>query len=282
MVAGLLAVALLAGCSGAADGDAHPNSLASTGCTKEHLQTRKSGRLIVATGQPAYAPWVLNDAPEQGAGFEAALAYAAAERLGYEPEDVEWVRTTFAGALAPGRQSFDWNLHQYTITAQRKRLVDFSSPYLSVTQAVVSRSGSAIANATSVADLRSARLGAAAGSTALDDAQVVIQPTRPVRKYPDNAAAITALQHGRVDGIVVDLPTAFHVANEEIDDGKVVGQLPGAAADSPAQMGILLSKDSSLTKCTTRAIDSLRQDGTLQKLTDTWLNAPTAAPILAS
>lgn len=192
------------------------------------------------------------------------------------------MRTTFASAISSGSQPFDWNLQQFTITPQREQAVDFSAPYFTVTQVVVTWSGSSIANATSVADLRSADLGAAAGSSSLDDAKAAIRPTQPVRKFADNAAAVTALQHHRVDGIVVDLPTAFHVAAEEIDGGKIVGQLPAADAGKPDQLGILLPKDSHLTKCTSRAIESLRDDGTLQQLTDTWLSAPGTAPVLAS
>lgn len=281
IVAGLLATTLLAGCS-AATKDARDGTLADSECGINQLATRKSGRLIVATGQPAYEPWVLNDAPEQGQGFEAALAYAAAERLGFDPEDVEWMRTTFTSAVVAGRQPFDWNLQQFTITPARQQLVDFSAAYFTVTQAVVTWDGSPIADATSVAELRSARLGAAAGSTSLADARDVIRPTKSVRVFDDNADAVTALRQHQLDGIVVDLPTAFHMAAEDVEDGKLVGQLPVTAADQPGELGILLAKDSPLTECTSRVIDSLRADGTLQHLADTWLSTPTAAPVLAS
>ena len=252
-------------------------SASAAACTKETLQTLTPGTLTIATGNPAYEPWVKNDAPESGEGFEAAVAYAAAEKLGFAKEDVQWVRTTFDSAIAPGPKDFDWNIQQFSITEDREKAVDFSSSYYDVNQAVVSAAGSAIEGATSVADLKGATLGAAVGSTSLEAAQGL---TDKVSVFNDNAAAVAALKNGQIDGIVVDLPTAFYLAAVEVKDGTIVGQLPGAEGAATDQFGILLANNSPLTTCTSQAVDQLRADGTLDQLAEQWLGTDAGAPTL--
>ena len=248
-------------------------------CSPDALETLTAGALTIATGEPAYYPWVLEDTPESGEGFEPAVAYAVAAELGYAPEDVTWVRTTFDGAIAPGPKTFDFNLQQYSITEERKQVVDFSSGYYYVTQAIVSAEGSAIAGATSIADLKSAKLGAAVGTTSLTAAETLIAPDAEISVFNDNAAAVQALKNGQVDGLVVDLPTAFYLSAVEIEGGVIVGQLP-ADPNTPEQFGLLLAKDSPLTDCVSQAVDTLRANGTLAKIEATWLAADQGAPVL--
>jgi polar amino acid transport system substrate-binding protein len=236
-------------------------------------------QLVIATGDPAFPPWVLDDDPTSGKGFESAVAYAVADKLGYAKSDISWIRTTFDGAIAPGPKTFDFNIQQFSITEDRKKAVDFSSGYYALSQVVISNKGSAIEKATSVADLKGARLGAAVGTTSLDAIETQIQPTEKAQVFNDNAAAVTALKNRQIDGIVVDLPTAFYLAFVEIDNGLIVGQLPDSAS-AKEQLGLLLAKDSPLTECVTGAVDSLREDGTLAKLETEWL-ANQGAPVLA-
>jgi polar amino acid transport system substrate-binding protein len=271
----------LTACSSSSDSATEPEASASAeSCTKESLATLEPGTLTIATGEPAYEPWVKDDDPESGEGFEAAVAYAAAEKMGFSPADVQWVRTTFDGAIAPGAKTFDWNLQQFSITEDREKAVDFSSSYYDVNQAVVSYDGSPIAGAQSIADLKTAKLGAAIGSTSLDAAQQAIAPEQDVSVFNDNAAAVTALKNKQIDGLVVDLPTAFYLVAAEIDGGVIVGQLPAAAGGTTDQFGILLGNDSPLTACTTIAVDQLRADGTLDQLAEAWLGTDAGAPTL--
>lgn len=266
----------LAACSPSSDPEAEaPSPSASPACTAAALQTLAPGKLTIATGDPAFEPWVVDDDPASGKGFEAAVAYAAAEKLGYAHGDVTWVRTTFDGAIAPGPKSFDWNIQQFTITPERRNAVDFSSPYYEAPQAVVTHDGSPVDSATTVAALQSAKLGAAVGSTSLDAAEEVIKPEQDVQVFSDNAGAITALKNKQIDAIVVDLPTGAYLVDAEIEGGTIVGTLP--AADP---YGILLAKDSPLTTCTTQAVDALRADGTLTQLEKLWLASYTDVPQL--
>ena len=270
----------LAACSPASDTATEASASASgASCDKATLETKTPGKLVIATGQPAYEPWVKDDAPESGEGFEAAVAYAAAEKLGYDPADVQWARTTFDVAIAPGAKDFDWNIQQFSITDDREKAVDFSSSYYDVNQAIVSYKGSPIADAKTLADLESAKLGAAVGSTSLDAAQG-LGTGEEVAVFNDNAAAVSALKNEQIDGLVVDLPTAFYLVAAELDDGLIVGQLPAADGATTDQFGILLPNNSALTACTTQAVDALRADGTLDTLEQKWLGSDAGAPTL--
>jgi len=267
IVAGVLAIA---GCSAPAE----PVPTAEP----EALQTITAGKLTIGTGLPAYEPWVVGDAPESGEGFEAAVAYAVAEQLGFAPEDVVWVRTTFDEAIQPGVKNFDFNLQQYSITDERKASVDFSSPYYETTQTVITVKGSKADGATSIADLKDLVIGAATGTTSFTAIEEIIQPTAGASAFNSNDDAKAALAAGQIDALVVDLPTALYLTAVEIDGGTIVGQISGAASGD--QFGLVLDKDSPLTAAVTAAVDALREDGTLAALEAEWLADYAGAPVL--
>lgn len=237
------------------------------------------GKLTIGTGEPAYYPWVIDDDPESGEGFEAAVGYAVAEQLGFDREDVVWVRTTFDEAIAPGAKDFDINLQQFSITEERAENVDFSSPYYETTQVVITTGASAAAGASSIADLKGLLVGAQTGTTSFAAIEEQIVPTAGAQVFNTNDDAKLALESGQIDAMVVDLPTAFYLTGVELTDGIIVGQLPGdeTAGD---EFGLVLAKDSPLTADVTAAVDALRDDGTLQELADTWLADAADAPVL--
>jgi len=274
---GIFAVAVIAAAltlTGCGSKDSSSSQAAS--CEKADLATITEGKLTIATGEPAYYPWVIDDKPESGEGFEGAVAYAVAKQLGFEAADVTWVRTTFDSAVTPGEKKFDFNLQQFSITDDRKKAVDFSSPYYTAPQAIVSFKGSKIEGISSLADLKSAKLGAAVGTTSLDavENQIGIKP----QVFNDNAAGVSALKNKQIDGLVVDLPTAFYLSGVEVPNGLIVGQLPSTGAGD--QFGLLLSKASKLTSCVTGAVDAITADGTLAAITDKWLATDAGAPVL--
>ena len=269
-----LTVALAFGISACSSSDSTESASAS--CEKADLATIESGMLTIATGEPAYYPWVIDDAPESGEGFEAAVAYAVATQLGFSKDEVKWVRTTFDGAVTPGEKNFDFNLQQFSITEERKAAVDFSSPYYTAPQAIVSFKGSKIDGKSSIADLKDAKLGAAVGTTSLDaiESQLGLKPS----VFNDNAAGVSALKNKQIDGLVVDLPTAFYLSGVEIENGIIVGQLPSTGSGD--QFGLLLTKGSALTSCVSGAVDAITADGSLASITDTWLATNTGSPVL--
>jgi polar amino acid transport system substrate-binding protein len=246
-------------------------------CDKAALKTLSSGALTFGTDQPAYSPWFVDDDPTNGKGYESAVAYAVAQKLGYAKEDVKWVRVPFNAAIAPGPKTFDANLNEFSITDERKQAVDFSSPYYDVTQAIVTIASSPAAGVTTIDGLRNLKLGAQVGTTSYTAAKA-IGATPPVAVYNNNDDAKAALSSGQIDALVLDLPTAFEVQSE-LTDGKIVGQLP-AGTDKPEQFGIVLDKGSPLTACVSSAVDGLQADGTLGRLQQQWLAEAGSAPVL--
>lgn len=260
---------LLAGCaSGASDS---PTDAADEGFITP-------GTLTLATGDIAYEPYVIGDDPSSGEGFESAIAYAIAEKLGFAAEDVEWVRTSFEAAIAPGPKNFDFNIQQYTITDERKQAVDFSSPYYSASQAVIGINGGPTDGIDSIDALKGLSLGAMAGSTSAQTIEEVIQPTGAPRLYASNEDAVAAFNANQFDAFVIDLPTAFLATSMYIENSYIVGELPiGGVAD---EWGVVLAKDSPLTDRVSAAIDELREDGTLAEITDEWLGAGRGVTLL--
>ncbi len=254
-------------------------SAASAACTPSTLKTVTAKTLTIATGAPAYTPWVIDDKPESGKGFEAAVAYAVAKKLGYTNAQVKWIRTSFDSAIAPGPKKFDFNIQQYSITADRAKVVDFSSAYYKSNQAIVTYKGSKLDGVKSIADVKAAKatIGAAVSSTSLDAVQNQLGVKPQV--FNDNAAAVTALKNKQIDGLVVDLPTAFYLAAAEVPNGVIAGQFANVdKADKGA--GLLLAKNSPITACVTKALDAVRSSGELATITNKWLTASAGAPVL--
>ncbi len=246
--------------------------------TSSALETVTAGKLTIGTGTPAYSPWVLDDKPESGKGFEAAVAYAVAKQLGFASKDVVWVRTSFDEAIAPGPKNFDFNLQQYSITPERAKSIDFSSPYYQTAQTVITVKGSKAASVTSTAGLKGLLLGAATGTTSYTAITDVIKPSQKPLAFNSNDDAKAALTNGQVDAIVVDLPTAIYLTAVELTGGIIVGQLPTAAKGD--QFGLVLDKGSKLTKSVDQALAALKADGTLAALEAKWLTTAAGVPVL--
>jgi len=267
---------LLGSCTIASDGKNTPNSASAS---EGALKTVTPGKLTIATGEPAYSPWVENNDPASGKGFEAAVAYAVAGKLGFANADVVWVRSTFDAAVAPGAKDWDFNLQQFSITEERRNAVDFSSPYYTTAQAVVTLKGSPVSGATTVAELKGALLGAQTGTTSHRMLTETVAPTTAPSVFNNSQDTVQALKGGQVDAIVVDLPTALYLVAAELDGGVVVGQFADTSGGD--QFGLVLPKGSPLTAAVTGAVDALRADGTLDSLTKTWLSETVNVPVLS-
>ena len=245
-------------------------------CSKDSLTTLSKGTITFGTDQPAYPPWFIDDDPANGKGFESAVAYAVADKLGYAKQDVKWVRVPFNAAIAPGPKTFDANLNEFSITEERKQAVDFSSPYFDVTQAVVTVKSSPAAQVKTLDGLKGIKLGAQVGTTSYTAAKA-LNPAVAVFNNNDDAKA--ALTNGQIDAVVLDLPTAFEVQSE-LTDGVIVGQLP-AGTEKAEQFGIVLDRGSPLTACVSKAVDELSNAGELANLQKEWLTGAGSAPMLS-
>ena len=249
-------------------------SAATDECAFENLTTISPGMLTIGTDTPAYPPYFVDDDPTNGEGFESAVAYAVASQLGFAPTDVKWEVVPFNSSYAPGDKNFDFDINQISITPERSEVVDFSDGYYTVNQAVVAFNDSPIAGATTIAELKDAKLGAQVGTTSLDFVTEVVQPTNEPYVFNDTNDAKSALQNGQIDGIVVDLPTAYYVTAAEFDNSKIVGQF--AATAGGEEFGLLFQKGNPLVTCVNKALATLRDSGELQEIQDAWLAGTTA------
>ena len=289
----VLSLALIASaCGSATESVATETTAAGTGtvgtnpCATDQLQLVNAGKLTVGTDNPAYPPW-FGGAPEgqwkisnpaSGKGFESAVAYAVAKQLGFTPDEVEWAVVPFNNSFKPGPKDFDFDINQISYTPKRAQVVDFSDSYYDVNQSVVALKDSKIANATSLADLKDATLGAPVGTTSYDYITQNIQPSKQPQVYDTLDAGVAALKAHQIDGLVVDLPTAFYITAVQVPNGKIVGQFP--TVGSQEYFGMVLQKDSPLTQCVNDALAALKSDGTLPQIQKTWLSDKVSAPVL--
>ena len=265
----------------ACGGDDTASSSTEGASTESDCSTITEGTLTIGTGSPAFSPWVENDAPESGEGFEAAVGMAIAAELGYEGESVVWVRTTFDEAIAPGEKNFDFNMQQYSITPEREETISFSDPYYSSNQAIVALAGSPAEGATTVADLADVKFGAQAGTTSLTFINEIIKPTNEAFVYDDNAGAKAALEAGQIDAIVVDLPTGLYISAVEIEGTSVIGQFPGSAGGLTDDFGAVFTKDNPLVACVNTALATLKESGELAKIEQAWLSDNAGVPVIS-
>lgn len=277
-----LAALGLTACGGSSDDSAaDADAAATTGDVKE--LTYEPGKLTVATGNPAWEPWVMNDDPESGEGFEAAVIYALAEQMGFAKDEVVWTRTEFDEACAPGQHEWDLNIQQVSINDDRKNAVDFSPAYFRPTQAVIAKADSEYAKAQTCADLKDAVFAVMVGTTAIDYVKDIIKvgSDEGIDIFNNNSDAVAAVDNGQADVLVTDTPQCVYmVESEQLSDGVVVGQIPGT--EDPDGLGITLVKDSPLTPYVTEAMNAILADGTVDGLIDTWLAAYTTdIPTLA-
>jgi polar amino acid transport system substrate-binding protein len=243
--------------------------------------TLEDGVLTIATGNPAYYPWVLNDAPESGEGFEAAVAYAVAAELGFEGDAVSWVRTSFDEAIQPGAKNFDFNLQQYSITPERELMIDFSQPYYSAAMAVLTTQSVVDAGATpDIESLRGLVWGADANTTAVPMLTEIISPDQDPLLYGDNTDVTAAMQAGQIDAALFDLPTALYLAAVVVEGGVILGQFPAERTENPDQFGLLMEDGNPLRECVDAALATLTESGRLAEIEAEWLQEATGVPVV--
>ncbi|HEY3335587.1 MAG TPA: ABC transporter substrate-binding protein [Candidatus Limnocylindrales bacterium] len=308
-VTGISALALVAVLATACSGGASPSASSSTAataaaasesaaasvapsqvaaaCTFDSLQTKTPGTLTIGADNPAYPPyyqpsdpatdpWELGD-PTNRQGFEGRVAWAIARNLGFVGDTVKWVVAPFNTAIGPGAKDFDIYLTQASYSAERAQAVDMTDGYYDVAQAVVGAKDSKLSKVTTIAGLKDFQFGAQVGTTSLDTITKVIAPSKEAKVYDTNDLAVEALKNGQIDGLVVDLPTAFYVTAAQFDGGVIVGQFP--APEGGEHFSVVLDKDSPLTACVNTAIGQLRDSGELARITQQELSDNAGAPV---
>jgi polar amino acid transport system substrate-binding protein len=299
----MLTAALVAACAApAASPSVGPSTAASVAasasaeptpdpCASENMATKTPGTLTIGTDNPAFPPyfdppkgdekatdpWEFGD-PTNGRGFESAIAYAVANELGFTRDSVEWTVVPFNSSFRPGDKPFDIYLAQVSYDPERAKNADLSDGYYSLNQALVATSGSALAGATTIADVAQHRLGVQIGTTSLAYIEEQIQPAQEPRVYDTNNATLEGLKSGQVEGIVVDLPTAFYMTAVQYPKGVIVGQFPPAGEKE--HFSFVLELDSPLTDCVNQAIAALKNSGELDDITQKWMSDKADAPFL--
>lgn len=264
-------------------------SQATAACAAGNLQTKTAGKLTIGADNPAYppyyqgsdpnpSPWELGD-PTNRQGFEGRVAWAIARNLGFVGDTVQWVVTPFTNAIQPGPKDFDIYLTQVSYSDERAQAVDLSEGYYDVAQAVVAAKDSDLSKVTTISGLKDFQFGAQVGTTSLDTINTVIAPSKEAKVYDTNDAAVEALKNGQIDGLVVDLPTAFYVTAVQFEGGTIVGQFP--PKEGGEHFSVVLDKDSPLTECVNRAITQLRDSGELARITQQELSDNVNAPVFA-
>jgi polar amino acid transport system substrate-binding protein len=284
LVAALAGVA--AGCGSNKESSSGSGPSTANSCAKGSLNLVTAGTLTIGTDNPAFppwfggtpkSPWKVSD-PRSGEGYESAVAYAVAKQLGFAKNEVTWKHVPFNNSFAPGPKSFDFDINQISFAPARAKVVDFSDSYYDVNQSVVVNKGTPIASAKSVASLRPYELGAQLGTTSYQYIKQNIKPSKTPSVFPSNAGAVQALKNKQIDGLVVDLPTAFYVTAVQVPNSKVLGQFP--AQPGGEHFGMVFQKGNSLRGCVNKALSTLRSDGTLKRLQQQWLAKATGAPTL--
>jgi len=287
LITGLvLAGALLAAAAANGGQTASSGAAVIPGCSKGSLDLIKSGTLTIGADNPAFGPWFAGPEkkpwkvsdPTNGKGYESAVAYAVARQLGFAKDEVTWTYVPFTNSYKPGKKSFDFYITQVSYTPQRAKAVNFSTGYYFVNQSVVGRKGTPIASVRSINGLKKYKLGAQLGTTSYDFIVNTIKPDSKPLVYDTNDAAVQALKSGQIDGLVVDLPTAFYVTAVQVPDGKVIGQF--RSQGTKEHFGLVLQKGNQLTACVNRAISRLWLNGTIKNLQRIWLAKATGAPVL--
>jgi polar amino acid transport system substrate-binding protein len=259
--------------------DTSPTTGSQTAANCAQGKTLKDGVLTVGTDSPAFDPWFRHNDPTNGKGFESAVAYEVAKRLGFDPSAVTWTKVPFNASYAPGPKHFDFDINQISITPARARVVDFSDGYYNAAQAVIAIEGSPAASATSLEDLKKYKIGAQTGTTSLTAIRDQIQPDADAVVFQSTNDAKQALTNGQVDAIVADLPTAFFLTAVEIPKGTIVGQFQPTGGQQE-QFGMLFEKGNPLVACVNQALAGMKSDGTLAAIEKKWLSQTVNVPVL--
>jgi polar amino acid transport system substrate-binding protein len=248
-------------------------------CATDQLNLKTPGQLTIGTDSPAYEPWFVDNDPSNGKGYESAVAYAVAGQLGFTNDQVKWVKVPFNTSYKPGDKDFDFDINQISITPARAEVVDFSDGYYAAAQAVVALKDDDIASASSLADLATYKLGAQTGTTSLTAIRDTIKPDSDPAVFEDTNAAKQALNNDQIDGIVVDLPTAFYITAAEIKNSVIVGQFQPVSGEQE-EFGMLFQKGNPLVACVNEALAALTSDGTIDQLEQQWLSSEVDVPVL--
>ena len=276
-IAGGLTACGTSSSSGAPSGSGSTSATV-TSCSKSGIQHLlfKPGVLTVATDNPVYTPWFVNNHPTNGKGYESAVAYAVAAQMGFKPSQVHWAYEPFNDSYAPGPKKFDFDINEVSVTPQRANAVSFSTSYYDVQQALVALKNSPIVAHHTPADLKGYVFGDQVGTTSLAFINSQIQPNSTPKVYETLNDVKQALQTKQIAALVTDTPTAQFISSSEIHGSVMVAQFPSTGE----HYGLLFHKGNPLVACVDKAIAKLKSNGTLHNLQQRYLQLYLKVPVI--
>jgi polar amino acid transport system substrate-binding protein len=235
-----------------------------------------AGQLTIATDNPVYTPWFVNNKPENGQGYEAAVAYGVAAALGFTTAQVKWAYEPFNDSYAPGPKHFDFDINEISVTPARAKEVTFSTGYYNVQQSLVALKGTPIDTKHSPAELKTYVYGDQIGTTSLAFINDEIQPTQTPSVFDTLNDVKSALAAHQIAALVADTPTAQYIASAEIPHAVLLAQFPSTGE----HYGLLFQKNDKLSVCVDHALDTLKSNGFLKKETKKYLGLYTQVPTI--
>jgi polar amino acid transport system substrate-binding protein len=226
--------------------------------------TLEAGKLIVAYGDPN--PGFVNGSVRGSKfinpkGYEVDLAKAIAAKLKLTPV---WMYSPWTGLFAPGTKKFDVSFQEATITAQRKKTVDFSSTYMNANQGVLLSKQAPVPH--SRADVQKLQTCAQQDTTGLQFIQDQLKPVKKPLVFSTTTALYQAAQLNRCQAVILDVPLVLLEAKSKPGAfGPVAGQFV-----THEQYGAVLQKGSKLTPIIDKTIAQLTKNGTVGKLQQKW------------
>lgn len=267
-------VVTLAACGGGGGGGSSNSST-----TSNSVPTLTPGKLVVGFDVPAPAFWngqLSGTTLKNPSGFEYGLALDVAKQLGISKANVTFKRAPFATILLAGKKPYDFAMEETTITAQRAKVIGFSSPYFDANQGVLL--GKGVPKPTSIADLKNLQTCAQTATTGLDWLQHKLRPTKQPRAYSASSnAAFDAVKSGACQALILDVPIIeAQNAKEPGAYAGVVGQI-----DTHEGYGAVFAHGSPLIPDVSKAINTLQSNGTISALTKKWFGYdPSKVPVL--
>jgi len=215
------------------------------------------GKVLKVGSDTTYPPMeTVDEATGQIVGFDVDVMNAICERIKCK---AEFVTTAWDGIFAALQQSqFDMVVSGVSITEERDKEMDFSDPYIVVSQAILLRVAD---KALTIEDFKKGRkLGA---QTATTNAQLgeELVGRENMNLYDTFAAAVAALKNGDVDGVIIDGTSA--VAYEQEFAGELVVGITGLQSDP---LGLVFREGDPLRDAFNEGLKSIKDDGTLDKL----------------
>jgi polar amino acid transport system substrate-binding protein len=238
------------------------------GSTMATIQAR--GQLIVGVDQNTLLFGYRNPSSGDLEGFDIELAREVARRIFGDPNRID-LHVVDARHRESALQSGEVDLvvRTYSITCERKRIVDFSTVYYYANQKILAAKGSRIDSAET---LLGKRVCALSGTTSLTRL-LALDPKPTVIGATNWTDCLVMLQQGQVDAISTDDAVLAGLAEQD-PSVEIVG---GSLAVEPYGIGVKKGNDD-LVRFVNGVLAQIRDDGTWKRLYDRWLHSLGPSP----